>query len=363
MPSIAAYVRSDGVNSVVYMGNDFHIHEVALVPGHDWRAYDLTENSGAGLVGGDLAAYVRSDGVNAVLYSSLASSSPKVVPNYLYELSWKVGDKQWNARNLSQDAGVPAAWFPTNQVGFARSDGWNTVIFITEGDQGFFIIGELALAPGAAHWTAGNLEGSSNVTGIAACYYHNSGRTAVYVGSLTDADETPHIFQSPVYPFVGRLDRDLNLAVPAAALPFGIAKPACYVRSDGVTAVVYGGIDQDSIHELVYLPGGWQVGGQLATGVGPVQSPVCYVRSDGVNAIVYRGADKNIYELAGNSELNSLTKLFGAPLAASDPVCYVRSDKVNSVVYVGVDKLIHELYLIPGKDWQHGTLPTPVPSA
>jgi hypothetical protein len=117
------------------------------------------------------------------------------------------------------------------------------------------------------------------VTGIAACYYRNSGRTAVYVGSLTDADETPHIFQSPIYPFGGRLDRDLNLAVPAAALPFGIAKPACYVRSDGVTA------------------------------------------------IVYRGADKKIYELAGNSELNSLTKLFGASLAASGPVCYVRSDR------------------------------------
>jgi len=355
MPSIAAYVRSDGVNSAVYMGEDLHVHEIALVPGHNWQAYDLTQNSGGGLVGGDLAAYVRSDGVNAVLYVSLGSVSPTVIPSYLYQLSWKVGDEQWSALNLSQDAGVPDAWFPNSPVGFARSDGWNTVIFLANSDPGFFI-GEISLAPGAGHWSAGSLEDSSNVTGIAACYYRNSGRLAVYVGSSADADETAHIFQSPIYPFAGRFDRDLNLAVPAAVLPFRVAKPACYVRSDGVTAVVYSGVDEDSLHELVCLPdGSWQLGGQLATGIGLVQSPACYVRSDGVNAIVYRGPDANIYELAGNSELNSLTELFGAPLAASNPVCYVRSDKVNSVVYVGVDRLIHELYLIPGQDWQHGT--------
>jgi hypothetical protein len=302
--------------------------------------------------------------VNAVVYALYNSVGPFDYSGSLYELSWKVGDKQWNYLNLTQDAvglyNGPGAFAP---VSVARSAGLNTVTFNAYNDNGRFIA-ELVRAPGAAHWSENDLYSSgsaygqsSNVIGAVACYRN----LAVYVGYSEEAGNPPHIFQLGLPPFAGRYDPDLNVAVPTAVLPARFAMVASYVRSDDAVAIVYSGADNDSLHELVYPPGGsWQVGGQLAKGVGFV-NPFCYVRSDGVNAIVYRGPDNHIYELAGNSELSNLTKLFGAPLAAGDPFCYVRSDKVNSVVYPGFDNLIHELYLVPGQDWHHGTLPTPVP--
>jgi hypothetical protein len=67
----APYVRSDGVNAVVYRGyNDLDIHEL-YYDGSAWRTEDLSLRTGAPPALGDPAAYVRSDNVNSVVYRAL----------------------------------------------------------------------------------------------------------------------------------------------------------------------------------------------------------------------------------------------------------------------------------------------------
>lgn len=64
----SGYARSDNVNSVVYRGQDNHIHELYLAPGASWQAGDLTAITGAALAEGDSRGYARSDGVNSVVF-------------------------------------------------------------------------------------------------------------------------------------------------------------------------------------------------------------------------------------------------------------------------------------------------------
>ena len=82
------YVRFDGFNSVVYRGLDNHIYELFL-SWDGWHYGDLTYYSGAPLgdVGSTVHPYVRSDGVDSVVYSS----GGRITEIYLLD-GWHYGD-------------------------------------------------------------------------------------------------------------------------------------------------------------------------------------------------------------------------------------------------------------------------------
>src|SRR6185295_6401275 len=79
--------------------------------------------------------------------------------------------------------------------------------------------------------------------------------------------------------------------------------------------------------------------------------PRAYVRSDGISAIVYRGQNNRIYEVSSNwganppwvvADLKYLAT--GAPYVyAGSPMPYVRSDNRNAIVYTASDHHIHEI--------------------
>jgi hypothetical protein len=147
-------------------------------------------------------------------------------------------------------------------------------------------------------------------------------------------------------------DRDLTTIAHAPPVLREVPLIAAYVRSDGVSAVLYTAEDL-GIHELALSGSAWSDANlsDLAHGRGGYL-PMGYVRSDAVSAVVYR--NDVVHELvltrAGWSyaNLSSLTR--GPRLGGWMARGYVRADKRSVVVYES-EHHIHEMALV-GRTWQ-----------
>jgi hypothetical protein len=161
---------------------------------------------------------------------------------------------------------------------------------------------------------------------------------------------------------------DLNSAAGSTVL--ATSEVSAYVRSDGASAVVFRGNDQH-VRELALGPigGGWSAamltdcGGGLCTPstlVAGGSRPAAYVRSDRVSAVVYRSMDNHIRELSRNDNGSwskaDLTAITGAPAAAGDPIGYVRADGINAVTYKSTSGRVIEIALAGGSQWSAGDL-------
>jgi hypothetical protein len=111
------YVRSDLHNAVVHRGQDAHIHEL-LMPqsSHVATALDLSAVASVPDAHGDPRGYVRSDGVDAVVYTA--------VNGHIYELT-RV-DGTWVGEDISLE-NPPAAGDP---IPYVRSDGASAVAYL-----------------------------------------------------------------------------------------------------------------------------------------------------------------------------------------------------------------------------------------
>ena len=159
-------------------------------------------------------------------------------------------------------------------------------------------------------------------------------------------------------------DRDLTAAAGAPVTYSGLPQPMAYRRSDGVSMVVYRGTD-DHIHSL-YLDllrqgNDWQEVWHWAdlsaiTGSPAAASdPTGYVRSDGISTVVYTGSDGHIHDLRLETDWiwADLTAIAGAPAASGGrPIAHVRGDGINTIVYKAAsDGHICELRLDDGWKW------------
>jgi hypothetical protein len=128
--------------------------------------------------------------------------------------------------------------------------------------------------------------------------------------------------------------------------PNGQGNPHPYVRSDGISSVVF----RDSVNvtpavwEIALLTGGWAAINLTANsdfpGLGATGGdPTPYVRGDGTNAIVCRMSNDHILELAlvpSSSPpwlSDDLSMIADASAAASDPMGYVHVDGTSAVVF------------------------------
>ena len=135
-----------------------------------------------------------------------------------------------------------------------------------------------------------------------------------------------------------------------AGVPFG------WIRADNVNSVIYLGTDGNLYETSLRLGGSWSTVNLTDAELWPIPAnepasePTAYVRSDGVSAILFRGPDNHIYEMSlkagGNWITTDLMYWAGAVNAASDPHGYVRSDGVNAVVYADSNGNIWELSLV-----------------
>jgi hypothetical protein len=121
----AAYVRGDGVGAVLYRTSAGHIVEVTETLSPFWTANDLTAAiPGAPLAAGDPTAYLRSDGVSSVLFRS--------ADNQIFEL-YMSPDHHWDWGEPSVLAGAPAA--TSNPRGYVMHQGTNSIVYSTTGGR------------------------------------------------------------------------------------------------------------------------------------------------------------------------------------------------------------------------------------
>jgi hypothetical protein len=291
----AAYVRTDGINSVVYRAVDNHIHEISLRPGGAWQSADLVALTGATAAAGEPAAYRRFDNVSSVVYRG--------VDSHIHELYLTPGGTAWQSGDLFPGTSAPfAAGDPSVCVLF---DGTSSVVYRGMDNH----IHQLYLKPGSATWQTTDLSSQAAAQpagGDPVSYVRFEGTNSViYRGSDN------HLYE--LYLNGGTTWKAGDLTAQTGA-PLAKENPAAYVRFDGVNSVVYRATD-DRIHELYLTPqrSAWQTG-----------------------------------------DLFAYTQ---APSAWGPPTAYRRFDNVDSVVYLGSDTHVHELYLSPGSNsWQAGDL-------
>jgi hypothetical protein len=135
---VIGYVRSDNQSAVVYRSETDHIIELRSNFGGQpqWLVTDLTVTSGAAVTAsqGSPFPYLRSDFVNTIVY--LASD------DHIHELS-SLGNGTWFDSDLFAAAGATAT--PTTEPwGYKRSDGVNSVVFVDSASK----VRELTLSGG-----------------------------------------------------------------------------------------------------------------------------------------------------------------------------------------------------------------------
>ncbi|MBN2149290.1 MAG: hypothetical protein JW726_18020, partial [Anaerolineales bacterium] len=116
----SAMVRSDGITALTYT-YDRHIIELRL-EGGNWLWADLTDLSGAPdaiiNVTRLTSGYVRSDGINALVYETHDGAGR------IYELRL---DNGWQAYELTSVKGAVPGYYP---IAYVRADGINAVVYL-----------------------------------------------------------------------------------------------------------------------------------------------------------------------------------------------------------------------------------------
>jgi hypothetical protein len=118
----ATYVRADGLSAVLYRTSTGHIIEVSETMSPTWwSTRDLTAATGVPvLAASDPTAYVRSDGVSSVLYRS---SDDQIFELYMSP------DHYWDWGEPSVLAGAPAA--AGKPAGYTHHDETNAIVYAT----------------------------------------------------------------------------------------------------------------------------------------------------------------------------------------------------------------------------------------
>jgi hypothetical protein len=285
---VFGFARSDGTSNVVYLGADGDVH---LIERGDagWLDSDLTQTADAapGDAVGSPMAFVRSDGATAVVY--------RTADDHIHELSLAAAG--WTDVDLTNDVSAPSA--ASDPAGFARGDGVDSVVY-----QAFDLAIDEISSPVDAGYA---FDGLARATGCGFAlgkphpYLRSDGVPSVIFRSAANVPAVLEIARvSAMWScFNVTAVSDNPLVVPTGG------EPAPYVRADLSLAVLFRTAD-DHLVELSYaalanpLPSSWHVTDlTTASGASPAASdPAGYVRSDGMSAVVFRSrGDNHVREL------------------------------------------------------------------
>jgi hypothetical protein len=211
---------------------------------------------------------------------------------------------------------------------------------------------DLTVAAGGAPLVYGPFSALRRGDGVSAIYYHGP----------YDSDNLSHLYELRLEGGVWKWSDLTQISGAPWAVYYDTTES--YVRSDGITAVVFhGGYYNSHLFEL-RLEDTWKWSDLTPTPGTPLPGGggSAYVRSDNISTVVYTGgSDYHIYEL----RLESVWVWADLTAAASAPTnhegysrAYRRSDGVSSVIFVPYnDYHVNELWL-GGDGWHHTDLTT-----
>jgi hypothetical protein len=131
------YVRSDNWNTIVYVGSDDHIHELASL-GSGWGDADLSFFGGdTGVPSSDPVGVKRADGYNCVLFVG--------TDNQIHQLAFLPSNGFWWTSNVASDAKAGLFQRPSAYV---TADGFDAIVYTRLSDDRII---ELLLFSGAWH--------------------------------------------------------------------------------------------------------------------------------------------------------------------------------------------------------------------
>jgi hypothetical protein len=275
--AVSAFIRYDGVNSVVYRDVNNHIRELAQT-GNVWSGYDLTQTTGAPLASGSPAAYLRSDGASVVLYRDTA--------NHIRELSLGRGATTWFQTDLTTLVGAPTAL--TDPVGYVRGDNVSAVVFQAATGH----VWELSLA--GTTWSKGDLT-ALTAAPLATSFAPRPYRRSDGVSAVVYLDGAYNVQELSLSG--GRWW--VNNLTAISGGPHGISCVP-YVRNDGVNVILV--MADGHIHELQLAGSTWRSYDLSAITGAPTPNwnriPSGYVRGDNVNTVTYEAETNHIIELS-----------------------------------------------------------------
>jgi hypothetical protein len=284
----ATFVYPDGWSSIIYRDSANKIRETYRFPGAASWTQAILSNAleGEPSAAGDPAAYVRSDGWSTVVYRSTG--------NQIVELGVPIGGSSWSWQNLTTSVGAPLA--ASDPIGFVRHDAVNSIVYRDVNGA----VMQLARSVTNPNWSYISLNG--------------------------------------------------NVANGAAAPP-AVGKPFGFSTADDTSGVVYK--DASSQIWLLMIPasGGYPTKHLVSGTMLAIGDPIGYVRSDGVTQIVFQVSGGHIMAVDWSPGrygiVSDLTQLSGAPNAAifagSMVTAYVRSDRTNAVLFKSTAGQIWEM--------------------
>jgi hypothetical protein len=333
---VVGYLRSDGFDSIVHKGTDGHLHEL-FRGGTGWGEGDVslaTVNGVPPAPASALAAYVRADGRNAIVYRS----GTGLVEVALMDAGWT-----WNWLPIipgSTPTGDPAA--------YVRADGLSAVLYRTSYNH-IIELSEVGTGNNPTGWLATDLTiaiyGAPLASSDPTAYVRSDGLSSVLFRS---GDQIFELFMTP--------DHHWDWGEPSAlaGAPPALSKPAGYSHHDGWNAIVY--LTTSNRLEELWLDGyGWHAGditGNAGTYYG---DPVPYVRTDAVESVLHwswsYGPGGQVWESANAPWAAYNLSAYGTGAVNTQPAPFLSHDGWNIIAIGGVNNHAGELFYGIGTSW------------
>lgn len=327
--SLRGIERNDALSAIYYLSSSKVIELAHTDSG--WVRTDLSSLLGGPTPATLPQAVTRFDGYTSVYF--------KTSTNRIHEFALRHGGG-WSHGDVTTSAGGPEAF--GQPYAFALSNRVTAVVFRTI--QG--AVHQFRLLPGATRWT--NVDVTAQ-TGAPATWSDPIGfvradgqNSIVYRSADGHIRELRQGFASPAY-----VHHDLTQL--AGATP-AVGQPRPYTRSDGVSAVVYRGANNE-IHELANINNGWvftNISSQVSLPTMGSTDPIAFVTQNGSTVIVAKTVNNHIYQirlLEGFGWIKSdIADGTSAPLASGDFIgAYVRGDRHSAIIYFSSDGHLREL--------------------
>jgi len=278
--NISSYVRTDGVNAIVFKGSDTNVWEYSL-NGSTWSRFNMTASLGLPGAVSSPSAYVRADNSSAVDYVGTNL--------HVYEMRLANGGSSWTATDLTAATGGPTP-SQLGPIGYVRADAYNVVVYSASNGH------VIELFDNGSGWSQGDLTaltGAPIAAGAARPYTREDTYSIVLFRDLNG-----HLWEMSLAS--GSFSWGANDLTAITGCPAASTDPSPYVRGDSWNAVAYAA-SNSHVYEMDLPPGGgWGCHDLTAASGAPatIAIPSGYVGVDRLTNVITVDSSRHVWDLS-----------------------------------------------------------------